>query len=87
MPKYYLVSVSNWHNLRLCMKYNLAGFPHTASGFWTYLEIEEGDFVSFLFDAQLWNLYTVKKSSLFKGQTIVLRGSQLDAKKSTSRLG
>ena len=67
MPNFFLVSVSNLCNLQLCMNFNLAGFPHTASGFWTYLEIEEGDFVSFLFGAQLWNLYTVERKIAVQG--------------------
>ena len=60
MPNYFLVSLSNEMNLMLCIKYALAGFTNSANGFWTYLEIEEGDYVSFLYAAKVWHLYQVK---------------------------
>lgn len=66
MPSYYLVSLSNRTNLDLCMKFALAGFTDSGNGFWTYNEIEEGDFISFLYGAQVWNLYQVKTKTAFK---------------------
>jgi len=56
---YFLVAVSTRENLDLCIKYGLAGFPSGESGSWTFCEIQEGDFVSFLFGARAHNLYRV----------------------------
>ena len=60
-PSYFLVSVSTHENLELCIKHGLAGFPSSESGAWTFCEIEEGDFVSFLYGARAHNLYEVIK--------------------------
>jgi len=54
---YFLISVSNKKNLELCLKYALAGFMNNISGVWTFEEIQEGDFVSFLYEAKAHNLY------------------------------
>lgn len=56
---YFLVAVSTKHNLEQCIRYALAGFTSSASGLWTYLDIAEGDFVSFLYGARAFNLYQV----------------------------
>lgn len=61
VPSYFLISVSTRENLELCIKYALAGFPSGESGAWTYCEIEVGDFVSFLFGARAYNLYSVAR--------------------------
>jgi Endonuclease NucS len=66
MPNYFLVSLSNYINLELCIKYALAGFTNSSNGFWTYLEIDEGDFTSFLYGAKAWNLYRVKSKAALK---------------------
>ncbi len=66
MPNYFLVSLSNRTNLDLCIKYALAGFTDSANGFWTFLEIDEGDFVSFLYGARVWDLYRVKSKVALK---------------------
>jgi hypothetical protein len=58
---YFLVSVSTRENLELCIRHGLAGFPSGESGAWTYCEIREGDFVSFLYGARAHNLYLVEK--------------------------
>src|SRR5580704_2468622 len=60
-PSYFLVSVSTRENLELCVKHGLAGFPSGESGAWTFCEIHEGDFVSFLYGARAHNLYMVAK--------------------------
>lgn len=60
-PSYFLISVSTSENLELCMKYGLAGFPSGGSGAWTFCEIEDGDFISFLYGARAHNLYRVTK--------------------------
>ncbi len=60
-PSYFLISVSTGENLELCIKHGLAGFPGGASGAWTFCEIEEADFVSFLYGARAYNLYRVAK--------------------------
>jgi hypothetical protein len=59
IPNYFLVSLANSENLALCIRYTLAGFTNSRNGFWTYLEIEEGDFISFLYGAKVRNLYRV----------------------------
>jgi hypothetical protein len=66
MPNYFLVSLSNYVNLELCIKHGLAGFTNSSNGFWTYLEIDEGDFISFLYGAKAWNLYRVKSKVALK---------------------
>ncbi|MGC9092312.1 MAG: hypothetical protein ACP5JH_03590 [Bacteroidota bacterium] len=64
---YYLVSVSNRTNLELCIKFALAGFTNSINGLWTYAEIQEGDFISFLYGAKVFNLYKVEKKETIKG--------------------
>lgn len=66
MPNYYLVALSNRTNLDLCIRYALAGFTNSANGFWTYNEIDEGDFVSFLYGARAWNLYRVTRKTALR---------------------
>ncbi len=63
---YFLLSVSNKVNLDLCIKHALAGFPSSVNGLWTFTEIQEGDFVSFLYGARIFNLYRVSKKVAFK---------------------
>ncbi|ODN30928.1 endonuclease NucS domain-containing protein [Fervidobacterium thailandense] len=63
---YFLLAVSSKENLEICLQYNMAGFPGSQSGFWTFLEIEEGDYVSFLYGARIYNLYRVVKKKAFK---------------------
>jgi len=65
-PNYFLISVSNRKNLELCMKYALAGFTNSINGLWTYLDIEEGDYISFLYGARVRNLYKVIKKVAYK---------------------
>jgi hypothetical protein len=65
-PSYFLISVSTRENLDLCTKYGLAGFPSGESGAWTYCEIQEGDFVSFLHGAKAHNLYQVREKEALK---------------------
>ncbi|SRR6266436_1172397 len=60
-PSYFLIAVSTQENLELCIKYGLAGFPSGESGVWTYSEIQEGDFISFLYGAKAHNLYKVAR--------------------------
>jgi hypothetical protein len=60
-PSYFLVSVSTRKNLDLCIKHALAGFPGGESGAWTFCEIADGDFVSFLYGARAHNLYQVSR--------------------------
>lgn len=63
---YFLVSVSNRINLDLCIKHALAGFTNSINGLWTFMEIQEGDFVSFLYGARVFNLYKVMKKEAIK---------------------
>lgn len=66
MTNYFLLSVSNRENLELCKKYALAGFTHSINGVWVFCEIEEGDYISFLYAAKAHNLYKVEKKVAFK---------------------
>lgn len=63
---YFLISVSNRTNLDLCIKYALAVFTNSINGLWTFTEIQEGDFVSFLYGAKVFNLYKVEKKEAIK---------------------
>lgn len=63
---YFLISVSNRKNLELCMKYGMAGFTNSINGLWTYLEIDEGDYISFLYGARVSNLYKVVKKAAYR---------------------
>lgn len=63
---YFLVSVSNRTNLELCIKFGLAGFTNNINGLWTYAEIHEGDFISFLYGAKVFNLYKVVKKEAIR---------------------
>ena len=65
-PNYFLISVSNRENLELCKKFALAGFTNSINGAWAYVEINEGDFVSFLYGARAHNLYRVKKKEAIR---------------------
>lgn len=66
-PSYFLVSVSTRENLELCILHGLAGFPSGENGAWTFCEIKEGDFVSFLYGARAHNLYEVSKREALRG--------------------
>ncbi len=66
MVNYFLISVSNKQNLLLCKKYALAGFTNSLNGVWTFCEINEGDFISFLYAAKVHNLYRVEKKVAFE---------------------
>ncbi|MHA1253322.1 MAG: hypothetical protein ACTSRP_25310 [Candidatus Helarchaeota archaeon] len=66
LSNYYLVSVSNKTNLNLCMKYGIAGFTNSINGLWTFLDINEGDYTSFLYGARVKNLYRVVKKIAYK---------------------
>ncbi len=66
ISNYYLVSVSNKTNLDLCIKYAMAGFTNSINGFWTFLDIDEGDYISFLYGARVKNLYKVARKIAYK---------------------
>ena len=63
---YFLISVSNRKNLDLCIKYALAGFTNSINGLWTFLDIKEGDYISFLYGAKAHNLYVVETKEVIK---------------------
>lgn len=58
---YYFIAVSNKKNLDLCIKYGIAGFTNSINGVWAFLDIKEGDFISFIYGARVFNLYKVSK--------------------------
>lgn len=63
---YFFIAVSTKENLRLCKKYALAGFPSTTNGLWAYVDIQVGDYISFLYGARAHNLYQVTKKEAIK---------------------
>lgn len=63
---YFLISVSNRINLELCIKHGLAGFTNSSHGLWTFCEVEEGDFISFLYGARVFNLYRVREKAALR---------------------
>lgn len=48
------------------MANTLAGFTNSINGVWTFLEIQEGDYVSFLYGAKAYNLYIVRRKEAIK---------------------
>jgi len=56
---YFLLSIATRENLDLCLEYGWAGFTNSTNGLWTFLDIEEGDYVSFLYGARVHDLYRV----------------------------
>jgi len=63
---YFLIALSNRQNLDLCLKYSLAGFTNSISGAWTFAEVQEGDYISFLYGAKAHNLYAVEHKQAIK---------------------
>lgn len=70
-PSYFLISVSTRENLELCIRHGLAGFPSGENGAWTFCEIENGDFVSFLYGARVYNLYRVTEREAITGAELL----------------
>src|SRR5713226_6431208 len=70
-PSYFLISVSTRENLELCIRYGLAGFLGGQSGAWTFCEIENADFVSFLYGARAHNLYRVDKREALRNSELL----------------
>jgi len=66
MGDYFLLSISNRRNLELCMEYAMAGFTNSINGLWTFLDIDVGDYVSFLYGARAWNLYKVVGKAAYR---------------------
>ncbi|MBC7110271.1 MAG: hypothetical protein H5T46_04620, partial [Archaeoglobi archaeon] len=52
--------------MEVCIKYALAGFTNSVNGLWTFLDINEGDYISFLYGARAKNLYRVVKKIAYK---------------------
>ena len=63
---YFLIAVSNRRNLDLCIKYSLARFTNSINGVWTFLEAQEGDYISFLYGAKVFNLYVISGKEAIK---------------------
>ncbi len=63
---YFLLAVSTRENVDLCMKHALAGFMDNINGLWTFLDIQVGDYVSFLYGAEIHNLYQVDEKVAYK---------------------
>lgn len=62
----FLVSVSNRENLGLCLRYGVAGFPGSVNGFWAFVDVGVGDYVSFLYGARVFNLYRVVGKAAYR---------------------
>lgn len=63
---YFLISVANKENLEACLRYCMAGFTNSINGFWTFCEIDKGDYISFLYGARVYNLYKVVKKEAWE---------------------
>lgn len=63
---YFLVSLATRTHLDLCIDYSLAGFTNSINGAWTFSEIGEGDYISFLYGARAHNLYKVEKRIAYR---------------------
>jgi hypothetical protein len=59
--KAFVVALSTDRNLQLCRSSRTAGFPDTKPGRWAYLDVEEGDYVTFYYNGRLWDLYRVTR--------------------------
>ncbi|RLG57394.1 MAG: hypothetical protein DRN83_02005, partial [Hadesarchaea archaeon] len=66
MQEYFFIAVSTRKNLEICERYTCAGFPNTINGVWAYLDINVGDYLSFLYGAKAYNLYEVVKKEAVK---------------------
>lgn len=66
LSSYFLIAVSTRTNLDDCVKYGLAGFPRSGPGLWAFLDVREGDYVSFLRGARVRNLYRVSEKRAFR---------------------
>ncbi|MEM2812932.1 MAG: hypothetical protein QXO74_01945 [Candidatus Methanomethylicia archaeon] len=64
LTSYFLIAVSTRENLELCRKYSLAGFPSSIMGAWAFCDIRQGDRVSFLYGARVYDLYIVMEKYL-----------------------
>ncbi|MEO7665452.1 MAG: hypothetical protein ABIU97_00285 [Dehalococcoidia bacterium] len=49
----------------MCIQFGLAGFTNSASGLWTFVDVHDGDFVSFLYGARVFNLYEVVRKTAY----------------------
>ena len=58
---YFFAAVSIRKNLETCKKFALAGFPETENGGWAFVDIDVGDFISFLYGGRAHNLYRIEK--------------------------
>jgi hypothetical protein len=63
---YFLLSVSTRTNLDLCLRFAQAGLTSSIKGVWAFLDIEVGDYVSFLYGAKAFNLYRVIEKHAIK---------------------
>ena len=63
---YFLVAVATKENLKKCIETNLAGFTGSINGYWALVDIEIGDYVSFLHGARVYNLYRVEDKVAIK---------------------
>ena len=69
MPSYFLVAVSTRKNLEACVRHGLAGLPRSRPGVWAYEDILVGDYISFLYGAKVWNLYSVREKRAYLDAT------------------
>ena len=58
---YFLIAVATKRNLQLCTEWKMAGFTSSVNGYWAFVDIDRGDYVSFLHGARVYNLYRVAR--------------------------
>jgi hypothetical protein len=84
-PSYFFISLSNKTNLDLCIRYSLAGLPSSTNGMWAFLEIEEGDYITFLYGARAYNLYKVETKEAIKNAQNLPPWEPITFKKTSKR--
>jgi hypothetical protein len=71
MQSYFFIAVSTRENFEICRKHAYAGFPNTINGLWAFVDINVGDFVTFLYGARAYDLYkVVKKEAILDAENL-----------------
>lgn len=78
---YFFAAVSTRQNLEGCEEFCLAGFPDTRNGVWAYVDIDIGDFVSFLYGGRAHGLYKVVKKEVLKKPKLLTFWEPITTKK------
>ena len=58
---YFLIAVATKRNLQLYTEWKMAGFTSSVNGYWAFVDIDRGEYVSFLHGARVYGLYKVTR--------------------------